>query len=1149
MNLKIQFLFSLKLKKYLCLFSFLFMFSEMAAMPYTTITTEEKNFSIDIKEIQIREVFDILEKKTPYTFVFDETIASSKQRLTLVVNKESIHTILNKITAQTGFQFRRINNTISVTKSPSIQQLTRGAVNDSQGLPLPGASVLEKGTTNSTTTDFDGKFSLTTSTANAILVVSYMGFDNKEVSANNSAPLVIRLTANTNALNEVVVTALGIKRQEKQLGFSQQTINADNLAQTAPNNWSSGLKGKVAGLNIVSSGSGPLNSQQITLRGNNSLNPNGNNALIIVDGVPLNSKITSSGSDSAYMGRDSPVDFGNGISDLNLDDIENVTVLKGPGATALYGSRAANGALIITTKSGKKNKGLGISYNTGVTFDVIQRWPDYQYEYGQGTGKSFDRNGNPYYSYLSSSDGNNTGSTSSAWGPKFDGQSYFQYDPVTQTQGTERTPWTPYKNNIKDFWRTGITTNNNLTLQGGDKNGSMRMSIGHSKNEWIMPNTGFERITASVNADYKISDKIKIASVINYNNRDSDNLPSTGYNNGSIAYFTIFQNPNVDLDWYRPIWRQGQNQIQQLQPFSSYIDNPYLIANEATNSLASNQIVGNLNATIQLAPNLDLLLRTALNTYHQDREQKRPYSINRYAKGFFRTQDVFMQEVNSDFLLTYKNKLSNDFSFSASAGGNAMSYKYQRMDAAVEGLVVPDVYKLANGISNPIISVNDSYKKVNSLYGLFSLSFKDQIFLDVTGRNDWSSTLPVQNNSFFYPSVNTSFILSEIFNLPKSLEYFKYRLSLAQVGNDTDPYRTSKYYDQSAFASSAVAPSTLYNANFKPEITTSIETGFEGRLFKNRINFDATVYQTTTKNQIISVPLDITTGFSSGIMNSGEVRNRGVELTLTGKIVNMDKFKWSTTLTWSKNWNRVMELADGIQGQQTIGSGGSATLIAKEGGTTTAIYGYGFVRSPDGQIVYDNAGLPAYPDEIQYIGDATPDWRAGLYNSFKFGNIGLNVMLDGQLGGIIYSQTHHKLTQLGKLMSTMKGREEGVIVGEGVVLNSDNTYSQNTTEALTPDWYNRYYRRANVESNSFEASYVKLREVSLQYSFSPIWLKNTGITSLDVSVFGRDLAVLSDFPIFDPETAALNGDTILPGIEMGQMPTPATYGFNLKVNF
>ena len=368
------------------------------------------------------------------------------------------------------------------------------------------------------------------------------------------------------------------------------------------------------------------------------------------------------------------------------------------------------------------------------------------------------------------------------------------------------------------------------------------------------------------------------------------------------------------------------------------------------------------------------------------------------------------------------------------------------------------------------------------------------------------------------------------------------------MGNDTDPYKTSKYYSQSAFASSATVPTNLYNANFKPEITTSYETGIEARLLKSRLILDATVYETLTKNQIISVPLDITTGYSSGVLNSGEVRNRGVELTLTGKIFDTDSFKWSSTLTFSRNWNKVLELADGIDGQQEIGSGGNATLLAKVGGTTTAIYGYGFVRSPEGEIVYDNGGLPAYPDEIQYIGDASPDWKAGLHNSFSLGPVTLNVMLDGQYGGIIYSQSHHKLTQQGKLRSTFMGREEGFIVGDGVVLNDDGTYSPNTTEAITPDWYNRYYRRANVESNSFDASFLKLREVSLQYAFPKRWLGNSGITALNLSVFGRNLATISDFPIYDPETAALNGDTILPGIEMGQMPSPATYGFNLRVN-
>ena len=1127
--------------KYFYLISMLLLISIASANSNSTLV------NLSIKNALITDVFSAIENQTDYTFVFDDSITKIPQEFSISSTNESLVTVLKKITKQSGFLFKVLNHTITVLNTDK-QNVVKGRVLDESGLPLPGASVVEKGTQNGASANFDGFFSLTLTGSNAEIEISFMGYITKTVKATPGTLLEIILLENTNSLNEVVVTALGIKRQEKKLGFSQATIESDNLAQTAPNNWSSGLKGKVAGLNIISSGSGPLNSQQITLRGNNSLNANGNNALIVVDGVPVNSEMTTSGSSNAYIGEDSPIDYGNGISDLNLDDIKNVTVLKGPGATALYGSRAANGALIITTKSGKKSKGLGITYNSSISLDVIQRWPDWQYKYGQGTGKSFNSEGEPYYSYGSSEDGNSTGGTSSAWGPEFKSQYYYQYDPTLEGQSAERELWQPYKDNRKDFWRTGVTTNNNVSIQGGNGEGSMRLSVGHSKNEWIMPNTGFERITASLNANYQVSDHIKIGSVVNYNNRTSDNLPSTGYNNGSIAYFMIFQNPSIDLDWYRNIWKEGQNQIQQIQPFSSYIDNPYLIAYEATNALASNQIVGNIFSDIQLAPQLKLMLRTSLNTYYQEREQKRPYSINRYKQGFYETQDIWKQEVNTDFLLSYDKKVSDKLSLSASAGGNSMDYKYRRTDASVDGLVVPGVYKLANGVNNPLIQTYDKNKKVNSLYGLFSVSYNNKVFLDVTGRNDWSSTLPIKNNSFFYPSANASFIMSEIFNLPEAMEYLKYRFSYAQVGNDTDPYKTSKYYSQSAFASSASVATNLFNANFKPEITTSYETGIEARLLNNRINLDATVYETTTKNQIISVPLDITTGYSSGVLNSGEVRNRGLELTLGGKIIKSKKFNWKSTLTWSRNWNEVMKLADGIDGQQEIGSGGNATLLAKVGGTTTAIYGYGFVRSPEGGIVYDNAGLPAYPDEIQYIGDASPDWKAGLDNSFSFGNFTCNVMLDGQYGGIIYSQTNHKSIQQGKFTSTFEGREEGVIIGDGVVLNTDGTYSPNTTAAITPDWYNRYYRRANVESNSFDASYLKLRELSLQYSFSKKSLKNTGILGLNISVFGRNLATLSDFPIYDPETAALNGDTILPGIEMGQMPSPATYGFNLKVN-
>lgn len=1145
MNTKLQLLKKLNRMKYL--YFILFMLVTTAVVANTANDQlETTKVTLTLQDAKITQFFEAVEKQSEFTFVFDQSISGTTGPISLKAKNQPLNSVLTEIENKTGLKFKTIHNTITVL-SPQAQRSISGKVSDAQGMPLPGATVKVAGTSNGTTTDFDGNFSLEVNEETVKIEISYVGFETLTVTATTGKPVDATLQESINALNEVVVTALGIKREEKKLGFSQSTVKTENLSQTMPANWSSGLKGKVAGLNIVSAGSGPLNSQLITLRGNNSLDANGNYALVVVDGVPVEPESTASGSSSAYTGNDSPIDYGNAISDLNLDDIESVTILKGPGAAALYGSRASNGVLMITTKSGKKNTGLGLTINSSVNFDVIQRWPDWQYEYGQGTGKSFNADGEPYYSYGTSEDGRNTGSTSSAWGPRFDDQQYFQYDPTVEGQGAERTLWRPYEDNRKDYWRTGVTYDNNVSIQGGDDNGSMRLSVGHSKNEWIMPNTGYERITASIKGDYQVSEKIKIGSVLNYNNRVSDNLPSTGYNNGSIAYFMIFQNPNVDLDWYKPIWKEGQQNLQQIQPFSSYIDNPYLIAYEALNTLQSNQLVGNIYTKINFTDDLDLLLRTTLNTYNQDRERKRPYDINRYAQGYYENQDIWKQEVNADFLLSYNKDVNDDLNISASFGGNTRDYRYRRTDAEVDALVVPDVYKLANGVNNPIVQTYDNNKKVNSLYGLVSLSYKDQMFFDVTGRNDWSSTLPVENNSYFYPSANASFILSDIFNFEKT-GYLKYRFSFAEVGNDTSPYKTSKYYSQNAFPSSATIPLNLYNPAFKPEITTSYETGFEARFLKNRLTLDATVYETFTKNQIINVPIEITTGYSSVVLNSGKVRNRGLELTLGGKIVDQEKFSWNANFTFSQIWNKVLELAEGIDGQQEIGTGGNATLLAKVGGTTTAIYGYGFVRSPDGQIVYDSAGLPAYPDEIQYIGDASPEWRAGLYNSFRFGNLSLNVTLDGQYGGIIYSQTHHKATQQGKLRSTFMGREEGVIVGEGVVLNEDGTYSPNTTEAITPDWYNRYYRRANVESNSFDASYLKLREVALRYNLPKRWFGNSGIKAVDFSVYGRNLIMITDFPIYDPETAALNGSTILPGIEMGQMPSPASYGMNLRVN-
>jgi TonB-linked SusC/RagA family outer membrane protein len=1022
---------------------------------------------------------------------------------------------------------------------------------------MPGVTVVLKGTSAGTATATDGGYSLSLPTAPAtgdVLVFRFIGFKTAEVPYSGNTTIDVQLRPDEKVLQEVVVTALGIEREEKALGYATQTVSGESITNAHSNNFVSALSGKVAGLNLVSPGSGPINSTRVSLRGDNSLNPDGNNALIVLDGVPMSSDMTSSGVSSAYgagSGNDVPIDFGNGIADINPDDIESITVLKGPSAAALYGSRAANGALIITTKSGsRQQKGLGVTVNTNISFNDVLRWPDFQHEYGQGT-ENLNKDGVPYYSYRASEDGANTGSTSSAYGPRFDGQYYYQYDPTVEGQSAERQLWRPYKDNVKGFFRAGSTITNSVAVAGGNEKGSARASITHSKNEWIMPNTGFERMTAALSLSYKASDKLRLASKINFTHKTSDNLPATGYNNQSISYFMIFQNPNVDLAWYEPRWKKGQEQLDQIHPFSSYIDNPYVIAYEMTNALNNYSTIGNISATYELSPKLEAMVRSGIDLSNEDREQRRPFSTANFQYGYYKEQSIFDYEINTDALFTYKEQIGSDISIRVSVGGNTMRRRYRGTNGVVDGLVIPGVYKLSNGISTPMMTTRHQQKQVNSLYALASFSYQDKVFVDVTGRNDWSSTLPVQNNSFFYPSISSSFILTDLFTLPRQVSYAKLRLSAAQVGNDTDPYKTRKYYGQSDFAGSGSVPTTLHNTDFKPEITTSYEAGLEYRLFQGRLGMDVTLYRSFTKNQILDMPLDPTTGYSRAVMNAGKVRNQGVELMLNATPVESGDFRWNTTAVWSKNDNEVLELAEELGAdEQVIAQGGQASIIAKVGGTTGDIYGYGFVRSPDGQIVYDQAGLPAYPDETQYIGNAYADWKGGLTNEFSYGNFRFSVLVDGQHGGIIYSQTNHKMSEQGKLKHTLMGREEGFIIGEGVVDNGDGTYSPNTTEVSPLEYYKRYYRRANVESNSFDASYLKLREVRLEYSLPKSLLARTGfLNGASVALYGRDLAMLTDFPIFDPETAALNGSTIMPGVEIGQMPTPRTYGMNVTLQF
>lgn len=1058
------------------------------------------------------------------------------------VTGKQVHKTVGKSNVTHG---RAPDSRSQTTKSNVEQQhVIRGTVRAS-GTPLTNVTVREKNGNNQTVTDAQGAFTITISKLPTTLVLTNVGYEPKEVQINSTSNISVEMSTAMSEMDEIVVTALGLTREDKEIGYAQQTIDAEQLASAAAPNWSEGLKGKVAGLNIINGNTGPINSQAIQLRGTTSLDAGGNNALIVIDGVPMNQETTAYGNNvGAAYGTEAPVDYGNAISELRQDDIESVSILKGPSAAALYGSRAANGAVIITTKSGSKNQRLGIGFNSTAIFDQITNWPNYQYEYGGGRINALDADGNQYYSWGDSEDGPNT-NTPAAWGPRFDGQYFYQYDPVTQQMGTERTLWRPYKDNMKDFYRTGMTFENSLTFQGGDDRGSMRLNLSRTDNAYITPNTGYERNSVSFNGNYDITKRITLASTINYNHRKSDNLPGFGMSNGSLGYFMMFLLPNVDIDWYKPIWEKGQENINQLNPFSAWSSNPYFLMHIDTNPLNSNQLVGNVQADIELSDKLSFMGRLSYNSLAQLRETQRGYSSKKHPRGYYGRQDVSSQEVNADFLLTYKNQLSDDVDITAVGGASQMSYVHRNVMSEVDALIVPGVYTLANGVNNPLVRTNDARKQMNSIYGMVTLGWRNSIFVDITGRNDWSSTLPSNNNSYFYPSVASSFIVSDIFELPQPISFLKYRLSYARVGSDAHPYQTSKYYSQSGFASSAITPTVMFNADLKPEITSSWETGFDLRLFGSRLGLDATYYMSGTENQILSLPNDIVTGYSSRVINAGEVRNRGVEVVLTGTPVKNTDFNWDINVNWSMNRNKIMALNDNLE-RQTLASVWQASLIATVGGRTTDLWGPKFLRDDQGNQVFEN-GIPVRTSTSEYIGNIAPDWKAGVTNTFRYRNFRLSFTVDGQWGGLIYSGTYNRASWDGFTTNTIPGREEGFIIGQGVMRNPDGSYSPNTEKAVTSAYWSQYHQIA--EAGVFDASFIKIRDVSLTYNLPRPLANAIHSDNVSLTVFGRNLAVFDKFPFWDPEGGTMNGTVFVPGLEMASMPFTANYGVTLKANF
>jgi TonB-linked SusC/RagA family outer membrane protein len=1128
-----------------------------------------QKLTINIKNAKITEVFEQIQKKSEYRIFYEEAhIAKiNNKALNLNLVQKAVSEILDITLKESGFTYRIIGKQITVFPIPksatkptaSIRQetpgLLTGKILDEKEEPIPGATVHIIELKRTVLANNNGVYNVSLPAGTYTVEIRYMSFITQirkevKITSGKTTTIDIRLQPETKKLNEVIVTALGIEREEKALGYAAQKIDGKEVSDSPTSNWLNALSGKVAGLNLNKIG-GPLGTSDVILRGDNVLALGGSGALIVVDGIPISSSQTGTG-DGPIIGSDSPVDFGSSLTDLNPEDIENISVLKGPGAAALYGSRASNGAIIITTKSGKKSPGLGIYVSSHFTYYEVNNYPDYQFEYGQGTV------GQNWYSYSNSVDGNSTRGTTGAWGPRFLGQPYFQFhspydtdtysNPITAPR-TERVPWVANKEAYSGFFKPAITQYNSVAIAGE----GFRASAAYHKNEWIIPNTGFERMLLSLSGNRKISSRITLNGKANYTRKFTDNLPSQGYNNQTVMYFMIQQVPNVNIDWYKQRWMPGLENIQEFSPFWSGLDNPYVVAYEMTNASDRHNMIGSLQASMQINNNLDFSLRSGADMSYEFRSQQRPQSTYRWKDGMYRQQNVFRIESNTDFLLKYKNTLPGRIKYTVSVGGNQRynDYKYDNMMA--DRLTLPGVYNIANS-RDPVVPRSDRQKfMVNSLYGFANFDYRGKVFLELTGRNDWSSTLPIHNSSFFYPSVNTSLLLTEILTLPKWISFAKVRGSFASTGVDSkSPYAFLNNYGQTDFPGSLTTPGTMPNSNLKPQFTDAYETGFDLRLFKNRLSLDVAIYKGSTRNQIINLPVEPSSGYTSAMTNVGKVENKGIEIQLKGTPVQSNSgLKWDVNVNFAANRNKVLDVASALGAESKLNlyqiSWANLYLVAEEGKALGQLYGLGFKRSPDGQMIFKN-GLPVYTDEIQNWGNTNPDFTASLKNSVSWRGVTASVLLDARVGGKMMSYSHATLSLGGKLTNSLPGRENG-IVGKGVVENADGSFSTNTTRVPAALYYAQYYNYTVMESNLFSSSFLKLREVSVSYKVPKKYIKWHAIKSASIALTGRDLLIFSKFPLFDPETATLNSAQVLPGIEIGQFPSTRSFGVSLNIEF
>lgn len=1122
-----------------------------------------RKLTISCKNTEVKKILLDIEKQTGVRFVYSSNVVRSGLTASLSVERQPLEDVLQSLLPPLNIQYEVSGRNVvlspgnkaetqlpthTATELTTVTVLKRtvsGEVTDEKGAPLPGVNVLIKGTQRGTTSNAEGRFQIEIEDSEKVLLFSFVGYQTKELTLGAESRIAVSMVPEEKALEEVIVTALGIKKSAKSLGYATATVPTEEMTVNRTANFMNALQGKMAGVNITALGSGPAGTSKIRIRGQSSFGGN-NSPLIVINGVPIDNSNFGAKGDAGDRGSNRTSDSGDGLASINPDNIESMTVLKGAAASALYGSRAKDGVIMITTKTRGEGSGIRIEYNTNFTVDVPLDYTDYQYEYGQGENGVRPTSPNP---------------TSGQWsfGERFQpDMTHILFD------GLE-VPYTPQRNHIRQYYQNGQTFTNTVSLSSGGENGGFNLSLSNLDNRTILPGSKFHRKTVNVGFTQTMAKKLIISGNVNYSNEirknppniaEQDYSPVSIYNMANSMPLDLLEKYQVDANGDEYIWSRFTNRT-----------NPYFALKRFEN-IDRDRVFGNLSARYNITDWLYAQVRVGQDYFAREQDYNLPTGSRRQPAapaGFVNGQYVqdtrTVRELNTDFLINAQKNFS-DLGVNLTLGGNQMYRKLSRHNVLVQDFYVRDLYTIGNGrLRDPIYSVSE--RQVNSLYGALELSYKDFLFFNSTLRNDWFSTLSPANRSILYPSVTGSFVFSQALasSLPAWINFGKIRVAYAEVGSDTDvqPYANNLFYNINAqqFPNpsgvlqpmASISGTTVPNANLRPMRVSEKEIGLELKLFNNFVGIDFAYYDKLSSDQILQAQTSDVSGYLTQLINVGQGRNRGIEFMINLNPVLSNSFSWNVNFNASYNVTKVLDLGSDVSdGMITVGTGEFTGELRQEVGQAMGqLYGFGYLRNDQGVQVFDAGnGRPLRtPTQIRF-GSAIPTWVGGITNSFHYKGFSASFLVDFRLGHKMISGTNHNSWRHGLLKETLPGRDVGYVIGEGVNPNGE----VNTTRSGVQAYYETVRSQNIAEQFVYNAGLWQLRQITLGYDFSSFLPQNLPfIKGAKLSLVSNNVAVIKKWvPTIHPDQFGYPSDNQI-GLEATGLPITRSTGFNLNLRF